>query len=153
MNTITNEAKKIELHIPSILGYEKVAMACVASVAKNMGFNNARIEDLKSAVAEACINAIVHGNKMDSGSKVGIVVMIGSLSLEVYVTDDGQGFGEIIMPEIEEQVEGKNRDRGWGIFLIRNLVDEIKVEKKPNDGNVVKMVFRLPKKTFFMNEV
>ncbi len=153
MNTKTNENTKIELHIPSILGYEKIAMACVASVAKNMGFNRAHIEDLKSAVAEACINAIVHGNKMDSASKVGIILMIGSIGLEVYVTDDGQGVGEILMPEIEEQVEGKNRDRGWGIFLIKNLVDEVNFERKPNDGNVVKMIFHLPQKTFSMNEV
>jgi serine/threonine-protein kinase RsbW len=153
MDIMRNESGKIELRVPSILGYEKIAMACVASVAKSMGFDQARIEDLKSAVAEACINAIVHGNKMDSASKVDVVVMIGSSGLEVYVTDNGQGFGDIFMPEIEEQVEGKNRDRGWGIFIMKNLVDELKFEKKPNDGNVVKMVFHLPQKTLLMNEV
>jgi serine/threonine-protein kinase RsbW len=140
MNTTTDEAKKIELHIPSILGYEKVAMACVASVANNLGFDNARVEDLKSAVAEACINAITHGNKMDSVSRVGIFVTIEALSLEVDVRDNGQGIGEIIMPVIEEQVDGHNVDRGWGIFLMRNLVDEVKFERMPAGGNVVKMI-------------
>jgi serine/threonine-protein kinase RsbW len=52
---------KIELHIPSVIGFEKVAMECAASVAKKMGFTEDRIEDLKTAVAEACLNAIEHG--------------------------------------------------------------------------------------------
>jgi serine/threonine-protein kinase RsbW len=141
MNTRDN--KHLELYIPNILGFEKVAMACVGSVAKNMGFDNARIEDLKSAVAEACVNAIIHGNKMDAASMVGIFVIIRALSLEVDVRDNGQGVGEIIMPVIEEQVDGHNMDRGWGIFLIRNLVDEVKFEQLPNGGNIVKMIFHL----------
>jgi serine/threonine-protein kinase RsbW len=140
MNTRDN--KHLELYIPNILGFEKVAMACVGSVAKNMGFDNARIEDLKSAVAEACVNAIIHGNKMDAASKVGISVMIGELSLEVHVRDDGQGIGEVVVPVIEEQIEGKNKDRGWGIFLMRKLVDEVKFEQMPARGNVVKMIVR-----------
>jgi len=55
--------KKIELHIPSVLGFERVAMETAASVAKKIGFTEDRIEDLKTAVSEACLNAIEHGNK------------------------------------------------------------------------------------------
>jgi serine/threonine-protein kinase RsbW len=46
---------KIELHVPSIMGFEKVAMGCAALVAKEMGLTEDRIEDLKTAVAEACL--------------------------------------------------------------------------------------------------
>jgi serine/threonine-protein kinase RsbW len=145
MNTRTEESKHIELYIPNVLGFEKVAMACVASVASNLGFDNARVEDLKSAVAEACINAITHGNKMDSASRVGIFVIIETSSLEVVVRDNGRGIGEIAVPVIEEQVEGRNRDRGWGIFLMRNLVDEVKFEQMPTGGNAVKMILRRQK--------
>ena len=48
----------VEVRLPSRMGYEKVAMSTAASVAKLMGFREDRIEDLKTAVAEACINAI-----------------------------------------------------------------------------------------------
>ena len=44
-----------ELHIPNIFGSEKIAMEQVASLAKEIGFNDSRIEDLKTAVSEACI--------------------------------------------------------------------------------------------------
>ncbi|MBC8233261.1 ATP-binding protein [bacterium] len=35
-----------------------------------MGFSEDRIEDLKTAVDEACINAIKHGNKENADVKV-----------------------------------------------------------------------------------
>ncbi|MGO4214149.1 ATP-binding protein, partial [Terriglobus sp. YAF25] len=55
----------VEVTLPSELGFEKVAMSTAASMAQLMGFSPDRIEDLKTAVAEACINAIEHGNQMN----------------------------------------------------------------------------------------
>ena len=56
------------------MGFEKVAMSTAASVAKLMGFREDRIEDLKTAVAEACINAIEHGNRLNEKLSVGVVL-------------------------------------------------------------------------------
>ena len=81
----------MEVRLPSRLGYEKVAMSTAAAVAKLMGFREDRIEDLKTAVAEACINAIEHGNRLNEGSAVGVVLSAGDDSLEVKVIDDGKG--------------------------------------------------------------
>jgi serine/threonine-protein kinase RsbW len=55
--------KAVEIVMDNKLGYERVAMACAASFAKMMGFSDERIEDLKTVVAEAAINAMQHGNK------------------------------------------------------------------------------------------
>ena len=63
------EAGKVELHIPSVPGAEKVAMERAAEVARGMGFSDDRIEDLKTAVSEACINAMEHGNRMDAAQR------------------------------------------------------------------------------------
>ena len=52
------KSTSVEVRLPSRMGFEKVAMSTAASVAKLMGFREDRIEDLKTAVAEACINAI-----------------------------------------------------------------------------------------------
>jgi len=41
--------KKLQLHIPSVPGFEKVAIDFAASVAKMMQFPEARIADLKTA--------------------------------------------------------------------------------------------------------
>jgi len=136
---------KIELHIPSVMGYEKIAMETAASMAKRMGFTEDRIEDLKTAVAEACLNAIEHGNKMDTSTKVGITLTAEESRLQVVVKDEGKGVGEIGSPRIESKIEGKDKARGWGIFLIKSLMDEVKFEPSPEGGNVVKMVIYLEK--------
>ena len=67
---INNNA--VEIVLDNELGYERVAMACAASFAKMMGFSDERIEDLKTMVAEAAINAIQHGNKNRPDAKVAI---------------------------------------------------------------------------------
>lgn len=135
--------KKIELHIPSILGFEKVAMDFAASVAKMMNLPSDRIEDLKTAVAEACLNAIEHGNKLDASMKVGIILTIGESKLQVAVQDQGEAIGEIDTPKIEDKIEGKKTPRGWGIFLIKSLMDEVKFESTPEGGNLVRMIIHL----------
>jgi serine/threonine-protein kinase RsbW len=136
---------KIELHIPSVMGFEKVAMECAASVAKKMGFTDNRIEDLKTAVAEACLNAIEHGNKMDTSTKVGITLTVEKSRLQVSVKDQGKGIDQILTPSIENKIEGKDQPRGWGIFLIKRLVNEVTFEPSPEGGNVTKMVIYLEK--------
>ena len=100
---------KIELHIPSVMGYEKIAMDTAASMAKRMGFTEDRIEDLKTAVAEACINAIEHGNEMDSNTKVAITLTAEESKLQVTVKDEGRGVGKTSFPSIENKIEGKDK--------------------------------------------
>ena len=136
---------KIELHIPSVMGYEKIAMECAASVAKKMGFTENRIEDLKTAVAEACLNAIEHGNKMDTSTKVGVTLTVEESKLQVAVKDEGKGIEKVIVPSIENKIEGKEKPRGWGIFLIKRLMNEVTFEPSPEGGNITKMIIYLEK--------
>jgi serine/threonine-protein kinase RsbW len=137
--------KNIELHIPSVMGYEKIAMECAASMAKKMGFTEDRIEDLKTAVAEACLNAIEHGNKMDTSTRVGITLTAEESRLQVSVKDEGKGIDQVPTPSIESKIKGEDKPRGWGIFLIKKLVNEVTFEPRPEGGNVTKMVIYLEK--------
>jgi len=137
--------KNIELHIPSVMGYERIAMECAASMAKKMGFTENRIEDLKTAVAEACLNAIEHGNKMDTSTKVGITLTAEESRLQVSVKDEGKGIGRIPTPSIESKIKGKDQPRGWGIFLIKRLMNEVSFEPSPEGGNITKMIIYLEK--------
>jgi len=136
--------KKFELHVPSSVGAEKIAMDFAANVAKSMAFSPERIEDLKTAVAEACLNAIEHGNKSEAGTRVGIRLTADGDRLQIAVQDRGSGPGELPTPDIESRMAGEVAARGWGIFLIRNLMDEVSFESNEH-GNVVKMIIYLDK--------
>jgi serine/threonine-protein kinase RsbW len=54
-NKSNNTPEQVEIFLPSTLGYEKVARSAAEAVASEMGFSEDRIEDLKTAIAEACM--------------------------------------------------------------------------------------------------
>jgi len=137
----------VEVRLPSRLGYEKVAMSTAAAVAKLMGFREDRVEDLKTAVSEACINAIEHGNRMNEGLSVGVVLSAGTDSLEVKVIDDGKGMRDLPpKPDIDLKIHGEQGPRGMGMFLIQALVDEAEwVAGSNGKSSYVRLVIRLDK--------
>lgn len=134
--------RTVELYIPSELGFEKIAMASASAVAQRMGFPAERIEDLKTAISEACINAIEYGSEFDVSTAVLVILNLSNEELEINVVDQGKKefTGENIEPGARE-----NR-RGWGIFLIKNLMDEVEFSKAPGGGNQIRMVIHLEKK-------
>ncbi len=136
----------VQVRLPSELGFEKVAMSTAASMASLMGFTEDRIEDLKTAVAEACINAIEHGNQMNSGLTVGVVLSTSEDRLEVKVIDDGAGVRAAPhAPDIDRKMHGDEDPRGMGMFLIQALVDEAEWYKGPPGKSFVRLVIRLDK--------
>ncbi len=139
-----SEPGAIELCLPSKLGYEKVAMNTAASVARLMGFSEDRIEDLKTAVAEACINSMEHGNKLDETLKVGVILSMTGDALEVKVRDQGPGpQGDVPKPDIEAKMEGDESPRGMGMFLIQALVDEVEWTSSEQNGSCARLVIHL----------
>lgn len=135
--------KKIEIQILSQPGAERKVIKRATVVAREMGFPDDKIEDLKTSIAEACINAIEHGNKFDASMKVCITMTIKESHLKVEIEDEGKEFGTIKTPNIEAKIEGKEDPRGWGIFLMNNLMDDVTFNHKPMGGNVVTMKLRL----------
>ncbi|XCB34315.1 ATP-binding protein [Tunturibacter psychrotolerans] len=136
----------IELRLPSRLGFEKIAMSTASSVAKLMGFAPDRVEDLKTAVAEACINAMEHGNKLDESLIVGVILSMDETSLEVKVLDTGTGPPSgVHTPDMDKKMHGEEASRGMGMFLIQSLVDEAEWVSSPPAGSYARLVIRLNK--------
>ena len=137
-------SNSIELRLPSRLGFEKIAMATASSVAKLMGFAPDRVEDLKTAVAEACINAMEHGNKLDESLIVGVILSMDETSLEVKVLDTGTGPPSgVHTPDMDKKMHGEEASRGMGMFLIQSLVDEAEWVSSPPAGSYARLVIRL----------
>ena len=141
-----HEERVIELRLPSRLGYEKVAMDAASSLARRMGFDDERIEALRTAVSEAVTNAIEHGNERDSTMKVMVMLTVRPDELVVSVADQGRKQLDqeqtLITPRIEDSLNKKDKG-GWGIWLIRELMDEVEFTTAPSGGNQVRMVIHL----------
>jgi serine/threonine-protein kinase RsbW len=105
-----------------------------------MGFSEDRIDDLKTAVAEACMNAIEHGNLEDKATSVTVLLSASSDHLEVRVVDRGR---QVIPDPLPLPGDNANA-RGWGMFFIHNLMDEVEILRSP-EGNVVRMLLFLGK--------
>jgi len=134
MNTAT---LSMELSFPSELGYEKVARDAVAAFARRLGFDRERIEDLKTALGEACINAIEHGNGHVPGLHVAVSCICEGERLTIEVHDKGlnryQGLGS--GAAIDMKLQGLAPLRGMGLMMIAQLVDEAGFTESHDGGN------------------
>jgi serine/threonine-protein kinase RsbW len=134
----------VEVVIDSKLGYERIAMACAASFAKMMGFSDERIEDIKTVVAEAAINAMQHGNKDRPDERVAITMNFKDDALQIAVADRGSGIGELPpKPDIDRIMDKLDPPIGFGTFLIKQLADEVAFNEMTDGGHIVKMAIRL----------
>jgi serine/threonine-protein kinase RsbW len=134
-----------ELGLPTRLGFEKVAMSTAASVAEWMGFSCDRVEDLKTAVAEACLNAIEHGNRMNHSLRVMVTLAVQRETLEVRIHDHGHGFEPpSVPPDMRRKMLGEENARGLGVFLIQALVDEVEYGRE-SSGSFARLIIRLRK--------
>ena len=83
--------EKVTLSIPSIFGYEEVVVETVGVVARVKQFPFEKVSKLKTAVAEACVNAIEHGNKEDADKDVVVTIICDGSSMRVEIKDFGKG--------------------------------------------------------------
>lgn len=136
--------QSIEISLPNQIGYERIAMACSESFAKMLGLSLERIEDLKTIVAEAAINAMQHGNKARPDTRVTVSMTFKDDTIHIAVMDEGDGVKELTpTPNIERIVNELDPPVGFGTFLIRELADQVEFDKTADGVSVVKMAIKL----------
>jgi serine phosphatase RsbU (regulator of sigma subunit)/anti-sigma regulatory factor (Ser/Thr protein kinase) len=133
-----------EFGVASQPGNERPAMEQVANVAAALNLPPAKIERIKTAVAEATMNAMEHGNHYDPERQVQIQVRQAGDQLLVQVTDQGGGreISASVEPDLEAKLAGLQSPRGWGLFLIKNMVDELNVRDDAGH-HTIELVFNL----------
>ena len=115
-------------------GNERLALARVAEAVKHHGLDGRRLERLKTAVAEATMNAIEHGNGNRAEVPVEVEVTQDGDAIIVAISDQG-GQGDQAAapapspeePDLVRKLDGDQSPRGWGLFLIRNMVDAMNI--------------------------
>ncbi len=115
--------------LPSAPGNEREAMAQIAEAVASLGLSPDRLEKLKTAVAEATMNGMEHGNRYREDLPVRLQAESDGQQLWVRITDHGGGtdIPDPATPDIDLKLAGLQSPRGWGLFLIKSMVDEMNV--------------------------
>lgn len=125
-------------------GNERVALAQVAEAIAGEGLSPGRLERLKTAVAETAMNAIEHGNRNQPEVPVDVVVTVADGDIVVTITDQGgapEEAGPAAEPDLAAKLAGEQAPRGWGLFLIRHMVDAMDVTTE-GTRHTVRLVMR-----------
>ena len=128
----------VELKLPVLPDMELSATKTAEIVAKHMELSEEKSAEISMALIEACINAFEHS---ESKSEIYIHFMISDDQLTIKVIDKGKGFdsSKIKIPEIENKINSNERKRGWGIMLIKELMDSVDFESD-HTGTTLTMV-------------
>jgi serine/threonine-protein kinase RsbW len=133
------QTTSIELSVPSKLGHEVVARQLVGWLGRRLGWDGARVADVQTAVSEACINAIEHGNLGIPDCRVIVAFLCQQSYLDVIVSDEGRQpyhFNGAAPASIEQKMAGLASPRGMGLMLMAQLVDEAGfLPTQPGGGN------------------
>jgi serine phosphatase RsbU (regulator of sigma subunit)/anti-sigma regulatory factor (Ser/Thr protein kinase) len=135
---------RLSFEIDSRAGNERAAMERVAVAVEPLLLEPRRLEQLKTAVSEAALNAIEHGNQGREELPVQVEVEASDGVLAVRISDEGLGgpVGDPETPDLDAKLAGLQKPRGWGLFLIENMVDEVRVSDA--DGrHTVELVLNL----------
>ena len=123
-------AREVSMTIPVAPEMEIVATAQAAALGEYIAMARDKIDEVKLALVEACINAFEHADCRDE--QLHLTFRLGGEKgrewLEVEVLDKGKGFdsGRVEAPSIEKSFAG-HRKRGWGLQIIRSLMDEVEI--------------------------
>jgi serine/threonine-protein kinase RsbW len=93
---------------------------------------------VRVVLCEALANAIVYGNQLDPAKRVDVRVEVGEEAVELHVSDEGDGFDPSGIPDPTEP-DRIELNQGRGLFLIRQLVDEVHFNDR---GNAICMIMR-----------
>ncbi|RZT16813.1 serine phosphatase RsbU (regulator of sigma subunit) [Kribbella sp. VKM Ac-2569] len=135
----------IEFEVPSAQGNERMALERVAATVGPLGLEPARLRRLETAVAEATMNAMEHGNSYRADRPVTVRVYAETGRIRVEVADLGGARSapdQAEVPDLEAKLAGLQRPRGWGLFLIKNMVDEAR-ETGDGEHHTVELVMHL----------
>jgi serine/threonine-protein kinase RsbW len=91
------------------------------------------------ALTEAVNNAIHHGNKLDPSKNISVSFQHLEEKLQFVVADEGEGFDYDNLPDPTDPANIE-KPNGRGIFLMKNLADEISFEE---EGRKVELSFRI----------
>ena len=136
------QTRTVKLDIASRFDMLDVVQTVVGHLGTMMGFGEDATHYMSVAVRESVVNAIKHGNALDSEKRVEVEFTLADGALEVTIHDQGKGFDPASVPDPLAQ-ENLLKVDGRGIFFMRSFMDEVAYSFPPRGGTLVRMVKRL----------
>src|SRR5256885_2419528 len=115
-------------------------------LARGVGLDDDALHWVSVAIRESVINAIKHGNRNDATKHVFIEFETDARAhvpeLAIRVRDEGEGFDP---QTVANPLDPENllKSSGRGIFLIRNFMDDVRLQRAPEGGMEIRMVKRV----------
>jgi anti-sigma regulatory factor (Ser/Thr protein kinase) len=130
-----------EFCVPSAPGNEREAAEQVVDIVRRSELPAPGLEELRTAVAEAVLNAMEHGNQYRRELYVVVQVTAAGNTLAVRVIDQGAGqpVEDPQEPDLAAKLAGEQSPRGWGLFLIKQMADDVRI--RSSEGGVVVEMF------------
>ncbi|MFH1798212.1 MAG: ATP-binding protein [Candidatus Omnitrophota bacterium] len=126
----------IKTSIISDMRFLKNISKKIKNVLNSKEFDKGDIFDLQVAFEEVLRNAIVHGNKSNLSKRVIVEVELVGDTVKACIEDEGKGFDPEILPDPTHE-ENLLKENGRGVFLVKNLMDEVRYEA---GGRIVTIV-------------
>jgi serine/threonine-protein kinase RsbW len=134
------------LQVPSDLQVVEKTVAYLVNRCREHQFAESRLSlNFRVGITEALANAILYGNRKDSGKRVQVAVALTTTAVVVEVTDEGNGFDPHSIPD-PTLPENLHRTGGRGVFLIRQLMDEVEYGERGNSVRLVLYRHALPQR-------
>ena len=127
----------VNLTNPMIPNMELTAITVAESLGVFINLDTDKIDEVKMALIEACINAFEHSNSQER--RINLNFQISEEGMVISISDGGEGFD--LQEELERIAAKRNKGekRGWGLTLMSELMDEVEVDSTES-GTVVKMI-------------
>jgi serine/threonine-protein kinase RsbW len=132
--------REVTLALPMVPEMEIEASKTATAIAESIRMSADRIDEVRMAVVEACINALEHSRASDREVYVTFQVLgeRDGEKLRITVHDNGVGFTpeELEEPTIEDKLKAA-RKRGWGLKIIKGLMDEVEIRSGVEGTTIV----------------
>lgn len=127
--------KSFERSFASDIGYVKpVITEALAYMHENIEDIPVEKEyDLKLALGEILINAVIHGNRREFEKKVSLKLQIIGQAVTFKITDEGDGFDHQNLLASFGNKDCFENEHGRGVWLAIALMDELSFNEKGNE--------------------
>jgi len=132
--------REVTLTLPMLPDMEIAASKTATALAEFMEMSSDKIDEVRMAVVEACINSFEHSQADDRKVEIQFAVLGNDEPerLQITIRDSGVGFTpeSLVKPRIEDKLKAASK-RGWGLTIIKGLMDEVDIHSGPGGTTVV----------------